>query len=566
MVGTPPPSGQAGQQQPAGQPQQVGQQQQQQAANGGARTRRAGGSKPPKYTEDGGFDLYHAQIEGYLLQHECWDVVGGNAVANENDPQWVEKNQFARYALLFGMLPKDSKKVCKMAAAREMWTSFEQDKTKRAYASETRLRRDLYVAKYTPGEDMEKYLDRLDDMRRRLENMNAVVTDEEMVKVILQGVVDSHRNVVRMFDRNNGGAAPDLATVRNVLLGEAETDKACATEAAKEEVVKATKLMTQRPVAEHLKKKFKKGKNKKVSGDQETRKCFFCKKKGHLRAECFGWKALQKKKGNEPGGLNDGGNGSKNAAPMRLVWTGELGDSDNPPVPIRMVKNQAEVPTVASAHDWLLDSGAGAHVCVHGGSFVRMDKDPLVTLDWQGGVDTNEYSGLVRLEVHPGKFLDLHAVRYAPGGTVNLVSQRLLEQKSWKPSYSDTDNERLRCKYFDKGGVRLEFKKKGDGFYWMKASPVLTASMMVIRSVETLEDNIVMTWHLKLAHLNEAAMKKMVLDGLAEGMNGLTMDDFKKTPLKCKWCLLEVTTQVHGVRGSKGEENGVQASSRQACY
>lgn len=130
MVETPPPGGQASQQQPAGQPQQVGQQHQQQAANGGARTRRACGSKPPKYTEDGGFDLYHAQIEVYLLQHECWDVVGGNAVANVNDPHWVEKKQFARYALLFGMLPKDSKKVCKMVAAREMWTSFEQDKTK----------------------------------------------------------------------------------------------------------------------------------------------------------------------------------------------------------------------------------------------------------------------------------------------------------------------------------------------------------------------------------------------------------------------------------------------------
>lgn len=105
---------------------------------------------------------------------------------------------------------------------------------------------------------MKKYLDRLDDMRRRLENMNEVVTYEEMVKVILQGVVVSHRNVVRMFDRNNGGAAPDLATVRNVLLGEAETDKACPTEAAKEEVVKATKLVAQRPVAENLKRSSRK--------------------------------------------------------------------------------------------------------------------------------------------------------------------------------------------------------------------------------------------------------------------------------------------------------------------
>jgi hypothetical protein len=47
-----------------------------------------------------------------------------------------------------------------------------------------------------------------------------------------------------------------------------------------------------------------------------------------------------------------------------------------------MVQNQDVVP---SAHDWMLDSGAGAHVCVNGPSFLKLVKDPLVALDWQGG-------------------------------------------------------------------------------------------------------------------------------------------------------------------------------------
>ncbi|EGZ24515.1 hypothetical protein PHYSODRAFT_421853, partial [Phytophthora sojae] len=94
------------------------------------------------------------------------------------------------------MLPKDSKMVCRMANAREMWRSFEQDKTKRAYASEIRLRSKLYTTKFSSGEDMEKYLEKLEDMRRQLANMNAAITDEEMARIILQGMADSHRNVV----------------------------------------------------------------------------------------------------------------------------------------------------------------------------------------------------------------------------------------------------------------------------------------------------------------------------------------------------------------------------------
>ncbi|KAE9168040.1 hypothetical protein PF002_g30716 [Phytophthora fragariae] len=532
------PQGQQGQQVQQGQ-QAVGQQQpnQQQVATGGtgggATTRRVCGSKPPKFTEDGVFDLYQAQVEGYLVQHGCWDVVAGNAVANAADPQWMERNQFARYALLFGMLPKDSKKVCKMTTAREIWTAFEQDKTKRAYASEIRLRRDLYAAKFQPGEGMETYLNRLEGMRRQLANMNAVISDADMVSIVLQGVVDSHRNVVRLFNRNNTGAAPNLATVGNVLLGEDETDKACAVEVpVKDQPALVTKVMTQRPVPPNPKKKFKKkgGSGKKVN--DETRKCFFCKKKGHLRADCYGWKALQAKKGNDSDASDCGG---KRATPLKLVWSGELGDFNNQPVPIRMAWGQdQQMPAVNSVHEWMLDGGAGAHVCVNANSFTTLVKDPLLTIDWQGGLDTNERSGLIVLDVANGKILELHGVRYAPGGVTNLICQRLLERTGWKPSYFDTDDERQRSKYFDKNDIRLEFKKRADGFYWMVASPVLKLSVMAAQSVETSESNIVMRWHLKLAHLNEAAMKNMVKEGLADGMDGLTLDSFNKTPLSVK--------------------------------
>ncbi|KAF4142335.1 gag-polypeptide of LTR copia-type [Phytophthora infestans] len=283
--------------QPQGQPQGAGQQQQQQqvvngAAGGGTAQRRVCSSKPSKYTEDGGFDLYHAQIEGYLTQYECWDVIDGNAAADPNEPEWLRRNQFARYVLLLGMCPKDSKKVCKMATAREMWRSFEQNKTKRAYASEIRLRSKMYSTKFTTVEDMEKYLEKLEDMRRQLANMNAAITDEEMARIILQSVVDSHRNVVRLFSR---GAPPDLATVVNTLLGEAETDRACAMRVTDvSEDTQATKVMSQCPIKHNPKNKFKKynGKGKKIR--QESRKCFFCKKKGHLRADCYGWKALKR--------------------------------------------------------------------------------------------------------------------------------------------------------------------------------------------------------------------------------------------------------------------------------
>ncbi|OWZ05486.1 Retrovirus-related Pol Polyprotein from transposon TNT 1-94 [Phytophthora megakarya] len=52
---------------------------------------------------------------------------------------------------------------------------------------------------------------------------------------------------------------------------------------------------------------------------------------------------------------------------------------------------------------------------------------------------------------------------------------------------------------------------------------------MTDRSIETLDDNIVMKWHLKLAHLNEAGMKKMVKEDPVDGAELLLQleKDFK---------------------------------------
>ncbi|OWZ12032.1 hypothetical protein PHMEG_00014866 [Phytophthora megakarya] len=232
--------------------------------------------------------------------------------------------------------------------------------------------------------------------------MNAAIRDEEVVNIILQGIVDSHRNIVRMFNQNNaGGAAPNLATVVNVLFGEAETDKACAAVVMyNKEVENATKVMSQCPAPQNPKNKFKKKGGSGKKAKQENHKCFLCKKKGYLRADCYGWKTLQEKKTKES---EVSGNQDKGSTAMNAVWSGELGDIDNSPVPIRM--------------------------------------------------------------------------------------------------------------------------KKDDGFYWKKASPVHSVPVMTGRSIETLEDNIVMKWHLKLAHLNEAAMKQMVKDDLVDGMSALTLED-----------------------------------------
>jgi hypothetical protein len=67
---------------------------------------------------------------------------------------------------------------------------------------------------------------------------------------------------------------------------------------------------------EKSKRNLKKtGKSKDVSSG-ETRKCFFCKKKDHLRAECFVSKALLKNKSGESEEKDEGDGCGRRGDPM----------------------------------------------------------------------------------------------------------------------------------------------------------------------------------------------------------------------------------------------------------
>ncbi|OWZ00950.1 hypothetical protein PHMEG_00027758 [Phytophthora megakarya] len=84
-----------------------------------------------------------------------------------------------------------------MTRARELWTAFEQEKTKRIcmYAKK------FYSYDYTTGMDMNEYLDDMEAMRRQMHNMDDI-SDAKMMTIILQGVAYVHRGVVSMIDQD----------------------------------------------------------------------------------------------------------------------------------------------------------------------------------------------------------------------------------------------------------------------------------------------------------------------------------------------------------------------------
>ncbi|POM77327.1 Hypothetical protein PHPALM_5303 [Phytophthora palmivora] len=141
-----------------------------------------GSTKARKYDEDGGKIGVIFETARLLECSNCPDAV--NADQNRI---FEETNLFARDTLLQDLLSKDAKKICKLARVSEMWTSFEQDKSKRDFANSIRIRAKLYGARLEKGRNMDRYLEELEDYRRQLENMNTAISDNEMASIILTG-------------------------------------------------------------------------------------------------------------------------------------------------------------------------------------------------------------------------------------------------------------------------------------------------------------------------------------------------------------------------------------------
>ncbi|KAE8962915.1 hypothetical protein PF005_g30958 [Phytophthora fragariae] len=142
--------------------------------------------------------------------------------------------------------------------------------------------------------------------------MNAIITDGEMANITLQGVETTHRCVVRLFNQPNMVGAenlePDLDVVLNTPRGEAERGKSIG-DGVKSDDERPVKAMQAKQWGQQKKKPFSGGRKK---GKKETRTCYYCKKKGHLRAQCYAYKANQKKVFGGDDGKSSGNNGSGN--------------------------------------------------------------------------------------------------------------------------------------------------------------------------------------------------------------------------------------------------------------
>lgn len=135
--------------------------------------------KAPKMVQT--YELFAVQLELYLTPMNAWRVLTGDEVRPTADPaaevDWDERDREAKTALRNGMPSLDAVDVCELATSAKQWRAFTDIVTKRKYGSVIDARRQFGDDLYTPGRDMEAWLQGLKEQRRNLAKLGCPVSD-----------------------------------------------------------------------------------------------------------------------------------------------------------------------------------------------------------------------------------------------------------------------------------------------------------------------------------------------------------------------------------------------------
>ncbi|KAG8496828.1 hypothetical protein CXB51_008136 [Gossypium anomalum] len=248
--------------------------------------------------------------------------------------------------------------------------------------------------------------------------------------------------------------------------------------------------------------------------------CNFCKKKGHIKSECY---KLQNKIKREA--ANQKGKQPKNFSEVDVVE-----DYSDGKLLVASVKDSKV------SKEWILDSGCTFHMSSNQDWFITyetvsegvvlMENNTSCKIAGVGTIKVNIFDGVVRT---------LSNMRHVPELKRNLISLSTLDSKGYRYT---AESGVLKI---SKGSlVVMKGKRKIAKLYVLQGSTVTSDAAVVSSSLS--DDDITKFWHMRLEHMSENGMVKLSKKGLLDGQ-GICKLNF------CEHCVFGKKKRVRFTRG-----------------
>jgi hypothetical protein len=455
-----------------------------------------------KKLADNNYVTWRTQMKGVL------DSKGlGAALVNADDPN----SDKAKGILTMCVMDQHLSTIEASPTARAAWDALAALYQQRSAASVLTLRREFNALEKKSNESISHYIARARSLADQLAAAGQPPADADLALVVLGGLPTSYNIVKTVIE--NATELPSLADIQAKLMLTEKSVIRPNSDTAYFGNQRPPRLGSRWPQP----RPFNLG-NKSESGNApESRECFYCKKKGHIKKDCRKYKADMSK--NRP----DRGFGNK---PVAF----SAADEGQATRPSSRKTYDVAFATVEHTMHWVFDTGASTHMTSNREAFyeIKALEEHRTICFANGAKGYAREQGTIVMETPEGRFA-LEDVLYVPECKANLFSVPAAVRAGGfiqMTSYG--------CSIY-KGGHSFAFGMCNEGIYQLEGR--------VIKNEETAHGatepvGAAEMWHRRLGHLNYSSLAKMKEKEMVYGMD-VKPEEFKLASQKtCDVCVL----------------------------
>lgn len=395
------------------------------------------------------------------------------------DANWIAQDGKARAIIGLSIDDSQTCHVINAASAHEMWTALKRHHTRSTLATKIHVLKKLIRKQLPENGNMAEHLAEITQLHNRLASMGDPLKDYWLVAIILSSLNDSYDGLITALE-SRPEADLTLDYVKGKLMDEWRRREDRSDCGGAEKALKISEKV------KHEKK-------------PKVKVCHYCGKEGHFRRECR--KLEQDRKGKDKSG-NDAKKVNNQKANLAV------GSDEESEVCLA-----AGLAASGSRDDvvWFLDSGATSHMTGDASLLDHVDPTSMSIGLADGskipaaGVGSTKF----RATDKGGKAVtvSIKQIFHVPTLTSNLLSVSKITDEGCSVNF-----DKLGCTISKNGAVVLSGGRVGN-LYHLK--PV---SQKALLTLSNHNENCIHTWHRRLGHRDERAVKKIVGDRLGSGL------------------------------------------------
>ena len=411
--------------------------------------------------------LWSVRLESLLQIKDCWTAVEGSDLRRDS-----KALAYIRLNVGDQFLPTVRAAETSKAAWEALERLFEQKST----ARKLQLRMELAMFALRPGERLEAYFARAEDLRLQLTAAGSQPSEEDIVLAALGGLPDEFNVIATVLEQSEMTLTLDLVRAR-LLLAEQKLSRTSAAPAGTEKAL----VSFQQP-SHHQQRPQQQ--NQQPRSPHATKRCFKCHQLGHIARNC-------RSKQKQPAKAY----GAEDAVALASVAGND---------------------TLLQQTQWILDSGASRHITGSstGLSNVRTVSDQQCRVLFANGqhelLTAVGDAAVTSKGVH--KAMSLTDLLVAPGAAANLLSIPAAMARG-----ATFEFRQNRVDIFHNGVKLATAVQRDDGIYVIGGTQHANSTSSVAAAAST--QPAVQLWHRRLGHLGATSLSKMVQHNMVEGLN-----------------------------------------------